>query len=744
MPGEGVYLVSENGTTLLRGAGVTELLTLMDGSRDRDALVRDAGASMSAEAVHTVVDRLVAAGIVCEPDTSGTKDQPGPVTAAERAYWSLAGLDAVRASSRTSRGGVEVTAVGEAGGEEALRAALRASGALAEGSATAGAELTVVLCEDYLAPGLADVDGEHRALGRPWLLSRPGGASPWIGPVFRPGEGPCWWCLEHPLRHNRPAEAYLHSALGRTGPVSGPRTGLPSVSAAAAQLTAAEALKWVAGYRHPGQNAVWTLDSLSLTGRHHEVRRRPQCGACGDTGLIAERDRSPLTFVSRVKNHWEGGDRSLTPEQLLDRYGHLVSPVTGVVRDIQRDQRGPRFLNCFHAGHNPVVGSPTLGTVRAGLRDRSSGKGTTDLQARVSALCEAVERHSGFFQGDEEVVRGDYRSLEGDAVHPDEVQLFHPRQFAERHDWNASHGAFHQVCDPFEEDQEINWTPVWSHTVRRHRLLPTSLLYYNAPTHNGRRYCWAHSNGTAAGACREEAVVQGFLELVERDAVALWWYNRLRQPGVDLASFGAPWIDELVRVHRGLGRHVWALDLTSDLGIPVMVAISRRVDKPAQDIVLGFGSHFDAGTALRRALSELNQMLPPVVEACADGSGYAPVDPDVLNWWRNATVETDAHLLPDPAEDARTPNHFPYEPRHDLREDVDVASELVRGHGMELLVLDQTRPDIGLPVVRVMVPGLRPFWARFGPGRLYDVPVRLGRLSEPTAYTDLNPVPLFM
>ena len=46
---------------------------------------------------------------------------------------------------------------------------------------------------------------------------------------------------------------------------------------------------------------------------------------------------------------------------------------------------------------------------------------------------------------------------------------------------------------------------------------------------------------------------------------------------------------------------------------------------------------------------------------------------------------------------------------------------------MEMLVLDQTRPDIGLPVVKVIVPGMRQFWARFAPGRLFDVPVALGR-----------------
>ena len=61
---------------------------------------------------------------------------------------------------------------------------------------------------------------------------------------------------------------------------------------------------------------------------------------------------------------------------------------------------------------------------------------------------------------------------------------------------------------------------------------------------------------------------------------------------------------------------------------------------------------------------------------------------------------------------------------------------------MEMLVLDQTRPDIGLPVVKVVVPGLRHIYPRFARGRLYDVPVRLGWRDAPLLEDELNPIPL--
>jgi oxazoline/thiazoline synthase len=59
--------------------------------------------------------------------------------------------------------------------------------------------------------------------------------------------------------------------------------------------------------------------------------------------------------------------------------------------------------------------------------------------------------------------------------------------------------------------------------------------------------------------------------------------------------------------------------------------------------------------------------------------------------------------------------------------------------GIEVFVLDQTRPDVNFPVVRVVAPGLRHFWPRFAPGRLYDVPVGEGWLSRPLSEDELNP-----
>src|ERR1700761_7400224 len=90
--------------------------------------------------------------------------------------------------------------------------------------------------------------------------------------------------------------------------------------------------------------------------------------------------------------------------------------------------------------------------------------------------------------------------------------------------------------------------------------------------HGGGFYA-ADSNGCAAGNTVQEAIVQGFLELVERDAYAIWWYNRDQREELDLNQFDDSYVQDLRTQLGDRGRKLWGLDITSDLGIPTYVAI---------------------------------------------------------------------------------------------------------------------------------------------------------------------------
>ncbi|WP_461028981.1 TOMM precursor leader peptide-binding protein, partial [Streptomyces sparsus] len=532
-------------------------------------------------------------------------------------------------------------------------------------------------------------------------------------------------------------------------PLAVPEASLIAGRTMGLQAAVLEAAKWLAGVRHAGQDAVCTLDTIAFRAVHHQVIRRPQCAECGDPGLVAAQGWRPVTPASRPKpDQGDGHHRAVPPASMLERHRHLVSSVTGVVTELRRSPHAPEGINAYVSGRNLALSGHSLAGVRSGLRTMSGGKGTTALEAEVGALCEAVERYCATRQGDEPTVWDSLRGLGENAIHPNACQLFDDRQFRDRDRWNAGRSAFQQVCPRFEPDRVTEWTPVWSLSRGAHRMLPTSMLYYvREPDFSHVGLPWADSNGNAAGSSVEDAVVHGFLELVERDAVALWWYNRTRHPAVDLDAFDEPWLAALRRTHAALGRSVWALDLTSDLGVPVVAAVSHRAGAPAEEIAFGFGAHFDPRTALRRALTEMGQLLPPGADPSAAPSQTRETldaDPELTDWWQHGTVRNQPYLLPDPGESPRTPGDFAFTAATDFRQETDAAERLVGAAGMELLVLDQSRPDVGIPVVKVLVPGLRHFWARFAPGRLFDVPVQTGLLARPTAYESLNPIPLFV
>jgi ribosomal protein S12 methylthiotransferase accessory factor len=266
------------------------------------------------------------------------------------------------------------------------------------------------------------------------------------------------------------------------------------------------------------------------------------------------------------------------------------------------------------------------------------------------------------------------------------------------------------------------------------------LLYGGYPAPQDLAYCVSDPSGSAAGTSLEAAVLQGTLELVERDALAIWWYNRVRRPAIALDAVDDPYVRRLVQWYGERGRALWALDLTTDLGIPAVAGVSRRLDGGAEALLLGFGAHLDPGIALTRALLELTQIDAQVARAEQEGRTLAPT---LAAWLRDATLASQPYLEPAPGP-ATVPSALTHLATCDLREDIAICQQALARAGIDLLLLDQTRPDIGVPVAKVVAPGLRHFRPRFAPGRLYDVPLRLGWLTEPCAEADLNPIPFFL
>jgi ribosomal protein S12 methylthiotransferase accessory factor len=741
LPDEGVFVLSEKGATLLRGRLYGVIAPLIDGRRSADDIVDQLDRRLTPAEVYHALSQLERNGYLAEANGCGANGT--------EAFWTMQEINPGDAAQRLavttvvviSLAGLEVSPLLTALGELHVRAGDRG-------------QLGVVLTDDYLRAGLDGYNREALSSGRSWLLVKPVGCQIWIGPVFVPHKTGCWECLVQRLRRNREAESFLQTKKGRVEPFPLPRADTPTTRAVAWNLAATEIARWIARGASPDlEGRILTVNVLDWKTQTHVLPRQPHCPACGDSEqrrgreALSHREDSAIVLQSRVKMFTrDGGHRAFSPEETLRRYEHHVSPVTGAVTALERwPSLGDGVLNVYGSGHNFARGPRSLAGLRSGLRSRCAGKGSSDVQAKASALCEALERYSGVFQGDEpRTASRRLRDLGEAAIHPNACMQYSELQYRQRAALNARQSPWNWVPEPFNEDAPVEWTPVWSLTRQAVRYLPTAFCYYDYPQEP--ESCFACSNGNAAGNTLEEAILQGFFELVERDSVALWWYNRVRRPALDLDRFDEPYLAQVAACLRSQHRELWALDLTTDLGIPVFAALSRRTDRQPEEILMGFGAHFDARLALLRAVTELNQMLSWVLTDAAGKplTPHALSDAETLEWLRTATLANQQYLAPDAGMQPRVLADYPECHTDDIRDDVLACQALVEAKGLEMLVLDQTRADIGLPVVKVIVPGLRHFWARHAPGRLYHVPVQLGWLRQPLREEQLNPIPLFL
>src|SRR5271154_3885553 len=597
LPPDVVCLYSEDRKFLLHGELYCALASAIGkGEKSFQELVRELDKDFPPDKIHEALKRLVERRYILPASTASN--------GVAAAYWASLGLSPETAQQNLQKWRVRIQSI-DVQGETELGAALSGLGVRV---VKRSPNLTVTLVNDYLDARLAELNQQHLTDRTPWVLVQPSGIFPLVGPVFRPEQSACWTCLAERMKRNREIKALLHRRDARCVAVS--PLAQQSLGQTAIQLAAVEVAKAIAtDFRTQLSDHIISLDLLGSTIVKHHVAARPQCPSCGRKKLRDPR-RAPMPVELGAGGKvvmTSGGYRSVSSLATVARFPRHVSPLTGVVSRLERIQADLPLNTNYYATHNFAGPAETVHQLRAGLSSGSFGKGSTAEQGEASALMEAIERYSGIFQGDE--IRAKRRFTDfasGEAIPPNEVLLFSDAQL--RPSGSSTPGLDEQEAIPalFDRSARIEWSPVWSLRDARFKYLPTSLLYF---FYRGAAAFAADSNGCAAGHTLEEAIVQGFLELVERDAYAIWWYNRLERPELDLGQFDDSYVRDLQNRLAQAGRRLWALDVTSDLGIPTFVAVTHWMQNGRENIEFGSGAHFDPRIALLRALTELNQFL---------------------------------------------------------------------------------------------------------------------------------------
>ncbi len=341
-----------------------------------------------------------------------------------------------------------------------------------------------------------------------------------------------------------------------------------------------------------------------------------------------------------------------------------------------------------------VVRIPVVAVTRPNSRSIAvhQGKGVTLAAAKASAMMEAVE-----------------------TFHAETMML--PLHLA-AHDELV--GAVDPVALPLAAgrslgDARILWVEARDLIGGGSLFVPHEMVTadytYPAPAASG--FFQATTNGLASGNHWLEAVLHGLYEVVERDAIALWRAGGERARDVRamaLDSVDSAVSQGLLACYRAAGVAVRVWDVTSDIALPCFVALAVAPDgADGVEPELGSGCHADRDIALSRALSEAAQARLTRISGARDDfapDGYDDVARadrlDLAGRWMRAPARRDFHDAPNCAGMT-------------LRDDLDTVLARLDAVGLrQVAYVDLSRAEFGIPVARMIVPGLEGPWTPAG------------------------------
>ncbi len=373
-----------------------------------------------------------------------------------------------------------------------------------------------------------------------------------------------------------------------------------------------------------------------------------------------------MRLASCIKKYKDDTHRAIPPDEtLLSAEAKL--PAAGITRvaDITNLDR---------------IGIPVFSSIRP-MADRGAisvynGKGATPTEARVSAMMEGLERYSAEVR-DRKLTIDSFSRLNS-ALDPRDLIL--------------PAGA-----DP---DAMIPWTLGWDIMNDEEILVPSNAVFHPLPS-DYKRLFRTNTSGLASGNVIEEAIFHGLAEVIERDAWAL--VEATRRMGPLIRDVENDQARGLLDKFAAADVDVYLRDITSDIGVATCAAASDdvRLRDPTL-LTTGMGTHTCADVAVLRALTEVAQSRLTQIHGAREDTTLADFRKQIgydrtrrLNghWFSTDETKSFAEILSFESDDFLL--------------DIKYMIKKLEEAGLDrVIVVDLTREEIGIPVVRVIVPGL--------------------------------------
>lgn len=328
-----------------------------------------------------------------------------------------------------------------------------------------------------------------------------------------------------------------------------------------------------------------------------------------------------------------------------------------------------------------TIGIPTYQAVRPNSKTLtvSQGKGVTEELAKISALMESIE----LWHAEQDLLTTFSSTIR---------ELRPTLTYDPYRDLPILTGSF------LHEALPVEWVMAMRLADGGQVPVPYRLVMCDstAPERWRPRVFMESSNGLASGNTFVEATLHGLYEVIERDALTRASVKDAGGRPFDLREIGSKAVDGLLDTFAAADVLVDARWLASPTGLPCVMVRIVSADYPR--VAGGSGCHLRMDVAAIRALTEAAQSRATMIAGARDD----------LSQGLYGVVH---HMDAPPKEAARDRGRLPAEvlgstSHGSLFADLcDVASRCMTAYSGSPLVVELTRPDVGVPVVRVIVPG---------------------------------------
>lgn len=316
----------------------------------------------------------------------------------------------------------------------------------------------------------------------------------------------------------------------------------------------------------------------------------------------------------------------------------------------------------------------------------SFGKGMTVPQSKASAMMEAVERYCGQKFPHNIISNASSEKVAGFTVHPSEFNFPTLPQKCDNCT-ERNRGCFQELQDVCQE-----WSWGYSLTNKAPVLVPSALVYYPYISKNNISFMFNDTGGLSSGNILEETILQGIAEVIERDAL-YYAFNLGNLKSMPMLSFEntknrhiQKFINEVLPTESIFAFRIQNKNL--DLNIPSFSAfICYRIGSERRYFG-GSGTSLDPEVGLLRALTELEQQK-------VRQKALVGFDPGNLVMHNSLKQENTINL-----------EEIPNQSTGNIKSDVELCLDRLSNNNTDVIVINLTHPEIGIPVVRVLIPKL--------------------------------------